>query len=80
MKTLVLKVDVDLGFTELGVIDLGPGYGSTQRSVRIGEHLYVFGEKSLKVVKLTEPDEMVAEVSLAAPPVTQNQQEGTIGG
>jgi hypothetical protein len=63
-QTLLLKVDPQSGFTKLGTID-GTLQGA-QRNVRIGDFVYAFFGSYLKVVDLTSPDEVVAEVSLGS--------------
>jgi hypothetical protein len=63
-ETILLKVDPQSGFTKLGTID-GLLQGS-QRNVRIGDFVYAFSGSDLKVVDLTSPDQVVAEVSLGS--------------
>jgi hypothetical protein len=45
---------------------MGMGWGVNQRSVRIGEYLYALGGMKMKVVKLSDPDEVVADMNLIA--------------
>jgi uncharacterized secreted protein with C-terminal beta-propeller domain len=70
-ETILLKVDPQSGFTKLGTIN---GYlQGAQRNVRIGDFVYAFFGSKLKVVELSSPDEVVADVELSPPAEPVNQ-------
>lgn len=61
----VLRVDAGQGFTELGKVRHD---GEVLRSLRIGGFLYSIGSDAVKVVKLEDPGEVVATVTLQNDP------------
>jgi uncharacterized secreted protein with C-terminal beta-propeller domain len=63
-ETILLKVDPQGGFTKLGTIEGNPQ--GEERNVRIGDFVYAFFGSDLKVVELSSPDQVVAEVSLGS--------------
>jgi len=73
-QTLMLNVDDEKGFTEVGRID-GPSYWSQQRNVRIGEFVYAFFGTELKVVSLAAPQDVVADVQLNPPMAVNDVSE-----
>jgi uncharacterized secreted protein with C-terminal beta-propeller domain len=62
-STVLLNVDLESGLSKAGVISQGWGWGQ-QRTVRIGEFIYVIGAHRLKIVSLLSPDDVVQEIDL----------------
>jgi len=62
--SILLNVDLENGIGELGRVDLASTYYLEQRNVRIGEYLYALAGSRLKVVSLTDPSQVVADVNL----------------
>ncbi|HEV8605386.1 MAG TPA: beta-propeller domain-containing protein [Tepidisphaeraceae bacterium] len=69
-QALLLNVDDEKGFKEMGRIDGSSGWND-QRNVRIGDFVYAFFGRELKVVSLSSPGDVVADVELS--PASGNQ-------
>jgi uncharacterized secreted protein with C-terminal beta-propeller domain len=64
----VFKIDVDTGFTPIGVIE---HESLVERSVRIGDRLFAVSSGAVSVHELANPTVQLGEVSIAAPFVEQ---------
>jgi len=60
----VLNVDAESGFTRLGAVE---HQQEVRRSLRIGQFLYSIGWDAVKVVTMSDPLVVVAEVELGSP-------------
>ena len=64
----VFKIDVDTGFTPIGVIE---HESPVERSVRIGDRLFAVSSGAVSVHELADPTVQLGEVSIAAPFIEQ---------
>jgi hypothetical protein len=62
---LVLRVNPEHGFTELGQVSHDT---EVQRSLRIGDNLYSLAQGDLKIADLMHPAHLLADLVLPVPP------------